>query len=406
MKTAVKWLLGLLGVAVLITIIVVPAVLLTNQRLLRKQHGSNLIIGSGPTDDLEREASIQGYLYLLGFSTTSVKAGVCRSSSGSGTLGLVSECGDEIDGGGQNEAKGTPDSRVTFTLQDYLSDKFQYETYSLQWVSENQYLHTKGRNVFLINANDGTETKIIADGTLANYNSSEAIVSPDQKYALLRYRYEKVWRHSYNASYHLYNIVNNSLITANPLPQDIQYISWSPVGHKLAFVWHNNIYVKETPDSPHINITTNGEENKIFNGLADWVYEEEMFGTHSALWWSPNGRFLAYAEINDTDVPVIEYSFYSEDTLQYPRTIRIPYPKGTQTILGSHNIETNLVCTALITLQQHLVKSSQYNNKCRTPECPVCAEGWKTSGGPSDVLVRQFGGAVNGCQSRDYKNDL
>ncbi|XP_044274070.1 dipeptidyl peptidase 4 isoform X3 [Varanus komodoensis] len=229
MKTAVKWLLGLLGVAVLITIIVVPAVLLTNQ--------------------------------------------------------------------------STPDSRVTFTLQDYLSDKFQYETYSLQWVSENQYLHTKGRNVFLINANDGTETKIIADGTL-------------------------VWRHSYNASYHLYNIVNNSLITANPLPQDIQYISWSPVGHKLAFVWHNNIYVKETPDSPHINITTNGEENKIFNGLADWVYEEEMFGTHSALWWSPNGRFLAYAEINDTDVPVIEYSFYSEDTLQYPRTIRIPYPKA------------------------------------------------------------------------------
>uniref|UniRef100_A0A8D2L7V0 Dipeptidyl peptidase 4 n=1 Tax=Varanus komodoensis TaxID=61221 RepID=A0A8D2L7V0_VARKO len=120
----------------------------------------------------------------------------------------------------------------------------------------------------------------------------------------------------------------SSLITANPLPQDIQYISWSPVGHKLAFVWHNNIYVKETPDSPHINITTNGEENKIFNGLADWVYEEEMFGTHSALWWSPNGRFLAYAEINDTDVPVIEYSFYSEDTLQYPRTIRIPYPKA------------------------------------------------------------------------------
>lgn len=54
---------------------------------------------------------------------------------------------------------------------------------------------------------------------------------------------------------------------------------------------------------------------------------EEMFGTHSALWWSPNGSFLAYAEINDTGVPVIEYSFYSEDTLQYPKTIKIPYPK-------------------------------------------------------------------------------
>lgn len=52
-----------------------------------------------------------------------------------------------------------------------------------------------------------------------------------------------------------------------------------------------------------------------------------MFGTHSALWWSPNGNFVAYAAFNDTEVPVIEYSFYSEDTLQYPKTIRIPYPK-------------------------------------------------------------------------------
>uniref|UniRef100_A0A8D2L350 Dipeptidyl peptidase 4 n=1 Tax=Varanus komodoensis TaxID=61221 RepID=A0A8D2L350_VARKO len=218
---------------------------------------------------------------------------------------------------------GTPDSRVTFTLQDYLSDKFQYETYSLQWVSGEQMLSVV-HPIKLTDINHVHTNKEVCNN-IACYQLSKRVRGgalsflPEHLCSLI---------HSYNASYHLYNIVNNSLITANPLPQDIQYISWSPVGHKLAFVWHNNIYVKETPDSPHINITTNGEENKIFNGLADWVYEEEMFGTHSALWWSPNGRFLAYAEINDTDVPVIEYSFYSEDTLQYPRTIRIPYPKA------------------------------------------------------------------------------
>lgn len=52
-----------------------------------------------------------------------------------------------------------------------------------------------------------------------------------------------------------------------------------------------------------------------------------MFGTNYALWWSPNGKFLAYASFNDTEVPVIEYSVYSEETLQYPKTIKIPYPK-------------------------------------------------------------------------------
>ncbi|GAB0191522.1 dipeptidyl peptidase 4 [Grus japonensis] len=96
----------------------------------------------------------------------------------------------------------------------------------------------------------------------------------------------------------------------------------------LAYVWNNNVYIKVSPTAESVQITYNGEDNKIFNGIPDWVYEEEMFGTHSALWWSPNGNFVAYATFNDSEVPVIEYSFYSEDTLQYPKTIRIPYPKA------------------------------------------------------------------------------
>uniref|UniRef100_A0A8C4MZW2 Fibroblast activation protein alpha n=1 Tax=Equus asinus asinus TaxID=83772 RepID=A0A8C4MZW2_EQUAS len=73
-------------------------------------------------------------------------------------------------------------------------------------------------------------------------------------------------------------------------------------------------------------ITFNGKENKIFNGVPDWVYEEEMLATKYALWWSPNGKFLAYAEFNDTEIPVIAYSYYGDE--QYPRTINIPYPKA------------------------------------------------------------------------------
>ncbi|XP_053140893.1 dipeptidyl peptidase 4 [Hemicordylus capensis] len=253
-SVVVKWLLGLLAVAVLITIIAVPVALLTN--------------------------------------------------------------------------KSTPDPRRTFTLQDYLSDNFQYKSYSLQWISGNKYLQTRQNNIFLVNVDDGTDSEIFTNSTLAYYNASESILSADQKYALLRYNYEKVWRHSYTASYYIYDLNTSSLVTDNQLPTNIQYISWSPDGHKLAYVWQNNVYVKETPHAAILQITKNGEENKIFNGLADWVYEEEMFGTHAALWWSPNGNFLAYAEINDTEVPVIEYSFYSEDLLQYPKTIRIPYPKA------------------------------------------------------------------------------
>uniref|UniRef100_A0A8C3QZT2 Dipeptidyl peptidase 4 n=1 Tax=Cyanoderma ruficeps TaxID=181631 RepID=A0A8C3QZT2_9PASS len=179
-----------------------------------------------------------------------------------------------------------------------------------------------------VSADNGTSSVILANATLDKYQASTVALSPDQKFALLQYRYTKLWRHSFTASYHIYNFSSSSILDDGLLPNDTQYISWSPVGHKLAYVWNNNVYVKASPTAEAVQITQDGEENKIFNGIPDWVYEEEMFGTHSALWWSPNGKFLAYASFNDREVPVIEYSFYSEDTLQYPKTIKIPYPKA------------------------------------------------------------------------------
>lgn len=40
-----------------------------------------------------------------------------------------------------------------------------------------------------------------------------------------------------------------------------------------AYVWNNNVYVKASPTEKFVQVTENGEENKIFNGIPDWVYE-------------------------------------------------------------------------------------------------------------------------------------
>uniref|UniRef100_A0A7M4FP90 Fibroblast activation protein alpha n=1 Tax=Crocodylus porosus TaxID=8502 RepID=A0A7M4FP90_CROPO len=118
----------------------------------------------------------------------------------------------------------------------------------------------------------------------------------------------------------------SDFITENQLPHNIQYISWSPVGHKLVYVYQNNIYLKQSPRDPAFKITSDGKDNEIFNGIPDWVYEEEMLATKYALWWSPNGKYIAYVQFNDTNIPIIEYSYYGEE--QYPRKITIPYPKA------------------------------------------------------------------------------
>ncbi|OWK56159.1 Dipeptidyl peptidase 4 [Lonchura striata] len=106
---------------------------------------------------------------------------------------------------------------------------------------------------------------------------------------------------------------------------EIDYATTIMTNSTMVYVFQNNIYLKQSPRESPVKITSDGKQNEIFNGIPDWVYEEEMLATKYALWWSPNGRYLAYVQFNDSDIPVIEYSYFGED--QYPRKIIIPYPK-------------------------------------------------------------------------------
>ncbi|XP_019492386.1 PREDICTED: dipeptidyl peptidase 4 [Hipposideros armiger] len=224
----------------------------------------------------------------------------------------------------------TADSRRTYSLTDYLKSTFRTKAYNLRWVSDHEYLYKQENNILLFNAEYGNSSIFLENSTIDQFGHSisDYSVSPDGQFVLLEYNNVKKWRHSYTASYDIYDLNKRQLITDERIPNDTQLITWSPEGHKLAYVWKNDIYVKNEPTSSGQRITWNGKEDVINNGIPDWVYEEEVFSTHSALWWSPNGTFLAYAQFNDTEVPPIEFSIYLDESLQYPKTMRIPYPKA------------------------------------------------------------------------------
>lgn len=52
---------------------------------------------------------------------------------------------------------------------------------------------------------------------------------------------------------------------------------------------------------------------------------EEVFASNGAIWWSTTGKFLAYAEFNDTEVQKVEFTWYGAE--QYTHTVAVPYPK-------------------------------------------------------------------------------
>uniref|UniRef100_UPI00358F8F79 dipeptidyl peptidase 4-like isoform X2 n=1 Tax=Myxine glutinosa TaxID=7769 RepID=UPI00358F8F79 len=213
------------------------------------------------------------------------------------------------------------DDKTTFTLADYLNGSYSPRSLSLTWISDSEYIFMNSSgDVYRRRLPELDEYLFIHNWTNASIN----FVSPSKDYILLETNKKKGWRHSYTADYHVIDIINRRTTDTFPL-QTIQYIAWSSKD-SLAYVFENDIHLMQTVNDTAVSITTSGQDNLIFNGIPDWLYEEEIFSSKVAMWWSPDGGHLAFAQFNETGVECIEYSFYGEG--QYPETISIPYTKA------------------------------------------------------------------------------
>ncbi|KAM9829441.1 dipeptidyl peptidase 4-like [Syngnathus typhle] len=222
-----------------------------------------------------------------------------------------------------------------FTLADVFNSSLKPRSASIRWISDDEYLQRRQGSVYLHNVTTGRSSIFLSADIFGAKEASDYQLSADRRYVAFMSNYTMLWRHSFTASYSLYDRTLNKFVEPSKLPEEIQYLAWAPAGNKLAFVWKNNVYLKTSPDSLAQQVTYNGKENQILNGIPDWVYEEEMFSSNQGLWWSPGGKYVAYAEFNDTLVPIVEFTWYGDQ--QYPTTISIPYPKA-----GSSNPEVKL----------------------------------------------------------------
>uniref|UniRef100_A0A669BZK9 Fibroblast activation protein, alpha n=1 Tax=Oreochromis niloticus TaxID=8128 RepID=A0A669BZK9_ORENI len=201
-----------------------------------------------------------------------------------------------------------------FSLDDYFNDTFRWRAYNLYWISDKEYLHkASDGNVFLHNAETKEESLYLSNSTFAQVEATDYLLSGDYKYIAFESNYTKKWRHSFSASYSIYDRENSTFVTPANLPRVVQYFTWAPTGNKYVSVHHVTIADEA------VQLTHNGKKNEILNGVPDWVYEEEVFASNGAVWWSTTGKFLAYAEFNNTEVHKVEFSWYGSE--QYPQTV-------------------------------------------------------------------------------------
>lgn len=174
------------------------------------------------------------------------------------------------------------------------------------------------------------------------YSPNDAIPSNDLQRVLLMTDRQSNWRHSSTANYWILDV---STQTVDPLvPGDpdarVQLAQWSPTSDQVVYTKDNDIYVRRLGYSTAKRVTTDGGA-EVFNGVPDWVYEEEVLASGTATWWSADGNYFAFLRTNETGVPEYPVQYFvsrpsgkqpKPGEEAYPEVRQIKYPKA-----GSHN---------------------------------------------------------------------
>lgn len=151
-------------------------------------------------------------------------------------------------------------------------------------------------------------------------------LSPNEEKLLLPYDWEQIYRRSSRSNYAVYDIKDK---TIRPLSTGgkQRLATFSPDSRMVAFARSNNVYIVDLEKGTELAITSDGAKNRIINGAADWVYEEE-FAMATALWWSPNARYLAYLKFDEARVKQYTMPLYGDGSELYPEQYTFKYPKA------------------------------------------------------------------------------
>lgn len=164
--------------------------------------------------------------------------------------------------------------------------------------------------------------KLTKDGNVLVIDDYE--FNKDETKLLLTVNEKARYRRSFYATYYLYDLQHKKLspLDTQNIPQTLA--TYSPDGEKVAYIYKNNLYVKNIASGKTKQITKDGLENKIINGTTDWVYEEE-FAITKAYDWSPNSEYIAFLRFDESNVKDFTMMYYKK---LYPDPYTFKYPKA------------------------------------------------------------------------------
>ncbi len=151
-------------------------------------------------------------------------------------------------------------------------------------------------------------------------------LSEDESKAMLSTNLRSIYRRSSLGVYYVYDLETKKLTKV--ADEAIQEPTFSPDASKVAYGLNNNLYIKDLATGATTQVTTDGEKNKVINGITDWVYEEE-FAFVRAFDWNADGDKLAFIRFDESEVPEFSMDVFGKEL--YPDQDVFKYPKAGET---------------------------------------------------------------------------
>ncbi|HEX5817395.1 MAG TPA: S9 family peptidase [Gemmatimonadales bacterium] len=169
--------------------------------------------------------------------------------------------------------------------------------------------------------------QLVPAGDTAALRPAGVQFSDDGRTLLLYTNTARVWRQNTRGDYWVLDRGTGKLRKLggkDARPQTLMFAKFSPQGDRVAYVRENNIYVESVKDGKIRALTKDGSRTTI-NGTFDWVYEEE-FGLRDGFRWSPDGKSIAYWQLDATGVR--DFLLINNTDSLYSFTIPVQYPKA------------------------------------------------------------------------------
>ena len=152
-------------------------------------------------------------------------------------------------------------------------------------------------------------------------------VEANNRYRLEWENEQRLFRHSFYADYYLVDTQKNTRTKMSDVP--VRDAVMSPNGKYVVYAKaDNNLYIYKVDFKTEVAVTTD-DNLEIFNGISDWLYEEE-FGVTCLFAFSPDSKQVAFVRLNETNVPSFEWQTFLNDEgmMMYPQTHSLRYPKA------------------------------------------------------------------------------